>query len=176
MYYYGNPHLDPVLSDDDLIQDAAKAALAAGSVVEGPWGKTPPPTAIQDTHTNIPPSIPTWVMQNLPKVLSRLGGIGAMLYPSELGHGMIQKGHIGSIVEGPDWPGLTQEMWDNFRLTRKQKETIILNISRRLDGTYCGYRPVVSGCWWGNEILGQELADWEHQRMEISRFTEFLTS
>jgi len=29
MYYYGNPHLDPVLSDDDLIQDAAKAALAA---------------------------------------------------------------------------------------------------------------------------------------------------
>ena len=112
MYYYGNPHLDPILNNDDLIQDAAKAALAAGSVIKGPWGKTPPPTAIQDTKTNIPPSIPTVVMQNLPKVLSRLGGIGAMLYPSELGHGMIQKGHIGSIVEGPDWPGLTQEMWD----------------------------------------------------------------
>ena len=29
MYYYGNPHLDPILSDDDLIQDAAEAALAA---------------------------------------------------------------------------------------------------------------------------------------------------
>ena len=29
MYYYGNPHLDPILSNDDLIQDAAKAALAA---------------------------------------------------------------------------------------------------------------------------------------------------
>ena len=80
-YHFGNPHLDEIIS-------GIPPELAAGIVIEGPWGKTPPPTAITDTQSkNMPPSILASILANLPKISAGLGGAGLMAYSPPVGEG-----------------------------------------------------------------------------------------
>ena len=123
-YHYGNPHLDEVLSETqgnphgDYSSILNIVPIQPGKpIVKQPEFIPKGIKQVDPTSKTDPPSIFTSLLANLRKAavrrtISGLGGIGLMMYPSELGHGMRRPGHIGPLVDGPDWPGLTPEQWD----------------------------------------------------------------
>jgi len=92
-YHYGNPHLT---EEEERERQRQRQMQAQQSRYSRP-----------NTLPN-----PGIFARYLPLSTGLLGGAGLMMYPSELGHGMIRPGHIGPLVDGPDWPGLTPEQWD----------------------------------------------------------------
>ena len=123
-YHYGNPHLDEVLSETqgnphgDYSSILNIVPIQPGKpIVKQPEFIPKGIKQVDPTSKTDPPSIFASLLANLRKAavrrtISGLGGIGLMMYPSELGHGMRRPGHIGPLVDGPDWPGLTPEQWD----------------------------------------------------------------